>query len=506
MAIMGVIQLLDLAAGSDHSMTDRQSSPSPQPGTCSAECVRLAERAFSVKQRFLAMHHKAREAILSGAPSYEQEIHATRAGHEFWLHERVNIQAVGQDEWFLVGAIFDVTELHRAETALAAEKERLAVTLAAMSDAVITTDRAGFVLFANRAAGQLLGIATSSAVGQSAVALCRFIDVNGEPVALPLDEVIRQDAIVPLAPRLHVATEPARRVSIEGALAPVHDLAGAVVGVVVVFRDVTERERLEQEIARASKLQSVGVLAGGIAHDFNNLLTVIMGNIAVARQAIPGEGEPAACLHEAERAVVRAKDLTLQLLTFARGGDPVRSAVHLAETITEAAAFGVRGSNVRCEFELADDLWLADVDRGQIAQVVQNLVLNAVQAMPGGGVVRVAAYNEPVARGGSVKEGDYVRITVSDSGCGIAPEDLGRIFDPYFTTKSQGSGLGLATVYSIVRKHRGSIDVDSRAGAGTPPRTASGTSSWPSGGRIPGGSVPPRPGPWWPAGSSVPSR
>ena len=415
-----------------------------------------------------SMYQNARDAILSRAEAYEQDIHAKPGGREFWLHERVTIQMIGADEWYLVGAIFDVTDLHRAELALAAEKERLAVTLAAMSDAVITTDREGRVLFANRAAGLLLAFEAATAVGRPVAEICTFANDRGEAVSVPLDEVVRRDASVLLPAQAHHVVPGGRRAVIEGALTPVHGPAGEVVGVVIVFRDVTERERLEQEIARASKLQSVGLLAGGIAHDFNNLLTVIMGNIAVLKPAIPVEGEPATCLQEAERAVLRAKDLTQQLLTFARGGDPVRTAVHLPETIMEASAFAVRGSSVRCEVDLAPDLWPADADRGQIAQVVQNLVLNAVQSMPGGGVVRIAACNETVVHGSApVTDGDYVRLTVTDAGCGIAPENLERIFDPYFTTKKQGSGLGLATVYSIIKKHRGTIVVTSDQAHGT---------------------------------------
>ena len=414
------------------------------------------------------MGHKAQDAILSNAPGYEQDIYARPNGQEFWLHERVNIQLIHDGEWHLVGAIFDVTELHRAEAALGAEKERLAVTLAAMSDAVISTDASGRVLYANRAAGALLGRDADGLVGRHATQVCRFVDEGGRPVPAPVDEVCERDATVALPSKLHVLGEEDRKIAVEGSVAPVHNPGGRVVGVVMVLRDVTERERLEQEIARASKLQSVGLLAGGIAHDFNNLLTVILGNVAVIKQATPGEGEVAACLGEAERAVIRARDLTQQLLTFARGGDPVRSAVQLNETIVEAAGFGVRGSAVRCEFDFAPDLWPADVDRGQIAQVVQNLVLNGVQAMPGGGVIHIRAENvSGETAPANAPSGNFVCITIVDTGAGIAAENLPRIFDPYFTTKSEGSGLGLATVYSIVKKHRGVIEVDSQPGRGT---------------------------------------
>ena len=233
--------------------------------------------------------------------------------------------------------------------------------------------------------------------------------------------------------------------------------------------DITARRRLEAEMLRASKLEAVGILAGGIAHDFNNILTVVLGNVTLAEMDAPEAGTVRRMLHDAKRATLRARDLTQQLLTFAKGGDPVRTAVALPELLREAAEFGMHGAKSRLELGFADDLWPADVDKGQIVQVVQNLVINSVQAMPDGGVVRIEAGNAslPAATVGELAAGDYVKISVTDTGTGIAPELLAKIFDPYFTTKQQGSGLGLATVYSILRKHQGHIEVESRLGRGT---------------------------------------
>jgi CheY-like chemotaxis protein len=167
--------------------------------------------------------------------------------------------------------------------------------------------------------------------------------------------------------------------------------------------------------------------------------------------------------------VMRARDLTPQLLTFARGGEPVRSAVRLPEVLKEAAHFALHGSKVRCDFAIEDGLWTAEVDKGQIGQVVQNLVINAVQAMPDGGVMHISMRNQRLAASAvrQLDEGDYLCIVISDTGSGIRPEHLARIFDPYFTTKQSGSGLGLATVYSIIRKHQGHIEVESELGRGT---------------------------------------
>jgi two-component system, cell cycle sensor histidine kinase and response regulator CckA len=236
------------------------------------------------------------------------------------------------------------------------------------------------------------------------------------------------------------------------------------------IREQLEREtRLQGELARAGKLESLGLLAGGIAHDFNNLLTVLMGNISLIRGDSGLTAESAESLEQAEKAAGRARDLTQQLLTFAKGGAPIRAAVSLPEIVREVAEFAIRGSKVRCEFDLPGSLWPANVDKGQIGQVVQNIVINAIQAMPGGGVVDITLSNREVGNelGGVLAPGRYVRLDLADHGPGIPAGDLGRIFDPYFTTKKHGSGLGLATVHSIVKKHAGHITAASRMGHGT---------------------------------------
>jgi signal transduction histidine kinase/CheY-like chemotaxis protein len=236
------------------------------------------------------------------------------------------------------------------------------------------------------------------------------------------------------------------------------------------IRGQLQREaRLESELQRATKLESLGILAGGIAHDFNNLLTVVMGNLSLAMMDASKEAESTGWLHEAERAVGRARDLTQQLLTFSRGGAPIRTAVALADIVREVAQFALRGSNVRCDFDISPDLWPADVDKGQISQVVQNIVINAMQVMPDGGLINIVLRNETSDPGlGKILEpGRYLKLTITDCGAGIAPENIGRIFEPYFTTKKTGNGLGLATVYSILKKHSGHITVESALGRGT---------------------------------------
>jgi signal transduction histidine kinase len=271
-----------------------------------------------------------------------------------------------------------------------------------------------------------------------------------------------------LANHTVLITRQSQMIPIADSGAPIRDSSGILQGVVLVFRDISEQKHLEEVLFRARKIESVGVLAGGIAHDFNNLLTGIMGNISLALMLVGPEGQVGSCLTEAEKACRRATKLTHQLLTFSKGGAPVRQAVSIAELLTESADFTLRGSNVRCVFTIAEDLWLADVDVNQIDQAFHNVVLNAAQAMPEGGTVQVQADNVwlKAAEVPPLPEGRYVKITVHDQGRGISAEIQPKIFDPYFSTKESGSGLGLATAYAIITKHDGFITVESEVGAG----------------------------------------
>lgn len=234
-------------------------------------------------------------------------------------------------------------------------------------------------------------------------------------------------------------------------------------------KDVTEKKRTEEEIIKAQKIDSLGILAGGIAHDFNNLLTGILGNITLAQKFLDQEDKAYERLDAAAKASLRAQDLTRQLLTFSRGGAPIKKIASISELLRDSVAFALRGSNVNCEFHFADELWPIEIDEGQIHQVVNNLVINAVQAMPEGGTLEVRAVNMVVSKtqGLPLGAGRYVKISVTDDGPGIPQEHMGKIFDPYFTTKKKGSGLGLATCYSVIKKHDGYINAKSEVGTGT---------------------------------------
>jgi PAS domain S-box-containing protein len=239
------------------------------------------------------------------------------------------------------------------------------------------------------------------------------------------------------------------------------DRTGAFVRSLAVVTDVTEKRALEAERLRSQKLESIGTLAGGIAHDFNNLLQGVFGYISMARLAIDRPQESLGMLEHAEQALHQAVSLTSQLLTFAKGGRPLKQVIALRPVIEDAVRLALSGSRATPVLSLADDLWSVDADRGQIGQVIQNIVLNAEQAMPAGGVIRIAARNLPGA--GSPGR---VEISVRDEGAGIPAEHLPRIFDPYFTTKEKGTGLGLATVYSIVTNHGGTVAAATAPGGG----------------------------------------
>lgn len=236
-----------------------------------------------------------------------------------------------------------------------------------------------------------------------------------------------------------------------------------------VLMDVTEMKNAEMELMRIQKLESIGVLAGGIAHDFNNILTAILGNISLAKMISGNDSRVEERLTEAERACLRAKDLTQQLLTFSKGGTPVKKATSLAHLLKETATFLLRGSNIKPQFEFSDNLWLVEADEGQLSQVINNLVINAKQAMPTGGIVKIRAYNY-FNDGHSdlpLPKGKYVCFSIQDTGVGIDENSLEKIFDPYFTTKKTGSGLGLAVTFSVIKKHKGHITVQSKVNEGT---------------------------------------
>jgi PAS domain S-box-containing protein len=384
-----------------------------------------------------------------------------------------NIRAIYDDKkdlHYLEGTVQDITERKMAQEALAMEKERLAVTLRSIGDGVITTDTEGRVVLMNKVAEELTAWSQEDAAGKPLTEIFHIVDERTlEPCKNPVERVIETGLIQRFTnnPML-ISSDGSERIIADSG-APIFDKNSEMIGVVLVFRDVTRQRRMEEDLFKAHKLESIGVLAGGIAHDFNNILTAILGNICLAKML----SEPGTKIHEklseTQKASVRAKDLTQQLLTFARGGVPIKRVMSISKFIRDSIDFALRGSNVKCEFSVPDDLWLVDVDEGQVNQVINNLVINADQAMPEGGVLAVSAENTVVSdsQGLALKPGSYIKVSIADNGVGIPPEILPKVFDPYFTTKEKGHGLGLAMSFAIVNQHGGLITAESKVGEGT---------------------------------------
>lgn len=368
----------------------------------------------------------------------------------------------------------DITERRLAEEALANEKERLAVTLRSIGDGVIATDPEGRIVLINAVAEELTGWKQDEATGRNLTEVFYIINERTRRrCESPVEKVLRMGTVVGLANHTALISKDGRELVIADSGAPIWDKDGSVAGVVLVFRDVTEKKKMDEELQKMSKLESVGILAGGIAHDFNNILAAVLGNVSLAKMyAKPADERVLKRLVDAEQAILRAKDLTHQLLTFSRGGSPIMKTTSIENVVRETANFALTGSRVKCDFIFAADLFPVDIDEGQVSQVVNNLVINSQQAMPDGGMITIEAMNLTVSHGMVqhgvfLQPGRYARISVKDRGIGIAPEHVDKVFDPYFTTKQKGSGLGLATSYSIIKNHDGHIALESKPGSGT---------------------------------------
>jgi PAS domain S-box-containing protein len=242
-----------------------------------------------------------------------------------------------------------------------------------------------------------------------------------------------------------------------------------------IIRDISERKKIQAEVLKAKELASLGTLAGGIAHDFNNLLSVIVGNIDLAKEKIKHDLGIFKNLHEVEKASMRAKDLAARLITFSKGGKPIKKVASIWDLVVNTVSASLRGSGINCEFSTPDDIFPVEIDASQIKQVIRNIVINAIEAMNGKGTIKVFFENAAVGEKDrlALKAGKYVRLSIKDQGIGIAQKNIAKIFDPYFSTKDMGAdkgqGLGLATCHSIIKKHDGFITAESELGGGNHP-------------------------------------
>jgi len=376
---------------------------------------------------------------------------------------------------YLINVANDITDRIVEARALHIEKERLATTLSSIDVAVITTDAHGNILLFNKAAETVTGWSQAEAIGIQSSEVYRKVkdeetgDSELQPVAFVLREGESCESSIPTQlidklGNIKLVTQNAT---------PLKSDTNETIGAVLTFRDVTLQQKMEEELQKTQKLESLGVLAGGIAHDFNNILTAILGNISMAKMHSSKSAEKTErFLKQAIKAAEQTRALTNQLLTFARGGNPIKENASIVDLVQESSEFVARGSGIRCKYHIDEDIQVVAMDVGQISQVVNNLVINAIQAMKNSGTIRIYIRNtiiadEEAAAKNLQRPGKYVSIAVQDQGTGIPEDILPKIFDPYFTTKDSGNGLGLASCYSIVRKHDGHIEVESTLNIGT---------------------------------------
>ena len=395
-----------------------------------------------------------------------------KTGESFPLEISLTSWKVGLDTHY--GFILrDISDRKHLEQSLVAEKDRLVTTLQSLEEGIITTDREGRITFFNPLAEQITEWSHQDALTRPLQEVFRLINeatkqedettLQFSPASSALSE--------PDAP-LQLITKHGLQRTISMRETPIRDHSSHLMGTVIVFHDITDQHRHQDEQQRISKLNSLGVLAGGLAHDFNNLLTTILGNVFVAKLRMVPQDPLAQNLEQAEQACLRAKELTQQLLTFAKGGAPIKTSIALGDLLRKSAIFALSGSSISCHFDIPNDLWPLDADASQLRQVIQNITINARQSMSQSGhfsirVENVALNTQASLPSPTLPPGNYVKISFEDQGTGIKDQDLPNIFDPYFTTKPGASGLGLATAHSIIQQHQGHISVHSEIGKGT---------------------------------------
>ncbi|MBN2298879.1 MAG: response regulator [Deltaproteobacteria bacterium] len=336
------------------------------------------------------------------------------------------------------------------------------------ADPIVVYDNRGLPIYVNPAFVRVFGWESDDVQGRS----IDFIPPGGEKDAESLDDLVaRGDKISNYETKR--LTKDGREMDVSISAAAHFDEKGAYAGSIYHLRDITEMKRIEGNLIRIQKLESIGLLAGGIAHDFNNILSGILMNTQMAQLKADRGDDISGSLKGIEKSTERAVKLTQQLLTFAKGGSPVKKIASIDKFTREVIEFVLHGSNLKCEFDVGDNLWAVEIDDGQMNQVIYNLIINAQQTMPDGGTIRIGMENvtlDEMPEGNKTqkaREDKFVRISIQDTGEGIPEKNLCKIFDPYFSTKDTGTGLGLATTYSIISKHNGYITVDSKVGVGS---------------------------------------
>lgn len=400
----------------------------------------------------------------------------------------------------IAGVGTDITDRVHVAQALAAEEKLLEATIEAVGDAVIATDPSAKITLFNEGAERLTGWSKEAAIGKKIDEVVEFQPLEGPSGAFDASSLamssIERDTTIEAGAHLYLKRKDGSITEVSAYYAPIRTGDQQAVGAVLSMRDISEERRRDEERIRLEKLESLAVMASGLSHDFNNMLAAILANLGLAKEKATS-GALLEFLEEAEIAANQARDLTNQLASFARPAPYEPKPVDLLGVITQATAFALAGKDVEHEVHISDNLWPVLGDENQLIQAFNNLLLNAEQAMPEGGCITIRAENvvvtegEPAA-GPHLGGGRFVKVIVEDQGVGIPPENLEKVFDPYFTTKPAGTGLGLSTTFSIIRRHGGHMSISSTLGEGTvvlvylPATEAAAPVAGESGGRVSG--------------------
>ena len=384
-----------------------------------------------------------------------------RSGEVRWMRHSSRRILQGSRMVGVYGVLTDITDLKRAEKALRTSEQEKGIILDSMPDRVVHYDRDKRILWANPVAAECWGLPRDSLKDRN----CQ--DLTGG-CTKGCDRCPVEKSLKTMRPEEGEVSAPDGKVWMVRCNPVLNDNRD-MTGVLEVSRDITEKKKLEEELLKTQKLESIGNLAGGVAHHFNNLLTGIAGNIQLARMDTEPGNKISQLLEKAEDAVFRSKELTSRLIAFSSSEEPVKRMTSIWELLKSTSDFALSGSRARCERDVSEKLWAVEVDETQMTQALGALITNASQAMPEGGVVRICAENIDARPEGvhPVEKGKYVRIRVEDQGTGISRENLTRIFEPFFTTRDRSSGLGLSSAYSIIKGHKGTLTVESDLGQGS---------------------------------------
>lgn len=407
--------------------------------------------------------HDLKTVLINGKIA-EKEV-SLNNGEIHWMRI-IPYRTSNQDIEGLVVTFNNITTLKKTDQALKFSEQKYLETIELLPIGIFELDLDGRFIFGNSCVYQYFGITGSDL--HAGLYVKDILSNKSKASGLNYVTQFIKTGQTDQSGVFTVRNRSGREFPVEIHSSQIKSTDGQVIGLRGVILDVTEKIKNEEEREKNNKLDSIGVLAGGIAHDFNNILTAILGNISLARYQISDNEKVANLLLESEKASIRARNLTNQLITFAKGGNPILCKTNLQYFVQEIADFVMRGSNCSIQYNLAADLWPVEIDKGQIGQVIQNLVINAIQAMTSGGRITMMAANKHIEIPNSLdlSAGNYVMISVKDEGPGIQPELLKKIFDPYFSTKSASTGMGLSICYSVIKKHRGSINVVSSLNQG----------------------------------------